>query len=311
MCPVGNEHPQKLLEMRRFLTMDAEDSLPETGALYRNLENQSNPWGLSRAERGSHLAELGVKNVAEVDEFEYLLWVGCSGSYDDRAQKTAVAFAKLLQKAEVSFAILGEMEGCCGDPARRLGNEEMFFSQALENIETMKEVGVKKILTTCPHGFHTIKFEYPQYGGNFEVEHYSTFLAKLVEQGKLQISKKAFDKITYHDSCYLGRYHDIYNEPRKLVSRACKQMTEMSESHAFSFCCGGGGGRMFLEENTDERVNQARTDMAKETGADTVAVACPFCTTMIEDGIKERGYEENLKTRDLAEILIECIEESE
>lgn len=308
MCPVGNEHPQKLLEMRRYLMMEAEAAPPETATLFRNLENQSNPWGLSRAERGAYLSEIGVKKASDDAPFDYLLWVGCSGSYDARAQKTIIAFAKLLQRAGVSFVILGEEEGCCGDPARRLGNELTFQMQATENIEIMKAYGVKKIVTTCPHGYSTLKYEYPQMGGEFEVEHSSVMLERLIREGKLKVPAGKLGSVTYHDSCYLGRMHGIYNEPRKILTASGAELVEMERNNAGSFCCGGGGGRMFLEETGGERINRLRTDMAAQTGAKTVAVACPFCLTMLDDGIKERGLEDKLKVNEICELLLSAIE---
>jgi len=307
MCPVGNEHPQKLLEMRRYLTMEEEQAPAETATLFRNLENQSNPWGLSRAERAAFLEGLDVPRASGGASFDYLLWIGCSGSYDQRAQKAARALVRVLQAAGVSFAVLGEEEGCCGDPARRLGNELMFQMQAEENIETLNGYGVKRIITFCPHGFHTLAYEYPQLGGNYEVVHYTVFLSRLLAEGRLKLKAPLSGEVTYHDSCYLCRYHGVEREPRELVRAAGKRIVEMERSGVRSFCCGGGGGRMFLEEDRGERINRLRTDQIKESGAPAVVVNCPFCLTMIEDGIKERDYTESLTAVELSELILEAL----
>ncbi|MFA4985814.1 MAG: heterodisulfide reductase-related iron-sulfur binding cluster [Candidatus Brocadiia bacterium] len=305
MCPVGNEHPQKLLEMRRHITMEKEKPPAEAATMFRNVENQANPWGLSRSERGSFLSDLNVPKCSDGVEFEYLLWIGCSGSYDQRAQKTVRALVQILKKANVKFAILGPEEGCCGDPARRLGNELLFQMSAQENIEVMKNYGVKKIITACPHGYRILAHEYRQFGGEYEVEHYTTFVRRLISEGRLNLVAKSGAKVTYHDSCYLGRWSGIYDEPRELLKATGAKIVEMDRNRDWSFCCGGGGGRMFLEEDRGERINRLRTDMAAATGASTIAVACPFCLTMLEDGIKERGLEDKLKAAEICEIILE------
>ena len=238
---------------------------------------------------------------------EIIFWVGCAGSYDERAKKITKAFVEILDKANVSFAVLGNEEGCSGDPAKRAGNEFLFQMQAMSNIQVLNSYIIKQIVTSCPHCFNTIKNEYPQLGGNYEVIHHSQLLTELVQSGRIEVgtSDKPY-KITYHDSCYLGRHNDIYTAPREIVgSIGGIEIREMKRQGTQSFCCGAGGGRMWMEESVGKKVNIERSQEAIETGADEVAVACPFCYIMMDDGVKELGYGDNVRVRDVSLILLD------
>jgi Fe-S oxidoreductase len=244
--------------------------------------------------------------AAEGKTPEVLFWVGCAGSFDQRAQKVTVAFIKILEHLKINYAVLGNEESCTGDPAKRAGNEFLFQMMALQNIEVLNGYGIKKIVTACPHCFNILKNEYPSLGGNYEVIHHSTFLQQLLDEGKLSIEGGAFKgkKVTYHDSCYLGRANDIYEAPRKLIEELDVDLVEMKRAKAKGLCCGAGGGQMFKEEEKGKlRVNQERTEDAVESGADIVAVACPFCNTMMTDGIKGKELQEKVKVLDIAELI--------
>jgi Fe-S oxidoreductase len=270
----------------------------------KNLEKSNNPWGAGRGTRAEWAKDLGVKNFAEVENPEFLFWVGCVGSFDARNQKVATSMVKILQANGIRFGILGNEEGCCGDPARRIGNEYLFQTTAEANIGIMKERGVKKILTICPHCFHTLKNEYGPFGGEFEVIHHVQFLADLISSGKLKLTKPIDKVITYHDSCYLGRANQIFEAPRKILrSIPGLKLIEMERHHKQSFCCGAGGGRMWMEEHIGTRINQMRTDQAIQTKATLVGTACPYCLTMLGDGIKEKGQEGNMAAFDLSELI--------
>jgi Fe-S oxidoreductase/nitrate reductase gamma subunit len=305
-CPVFVEHVDKTIDMRRHLVLD-ESRFPSQATLaFRNMEGKGNPWGLPRNTRGTFLTDMGVQTIAENPTAEILYFAGCSASYDARNQKVAAAVVTLLRAAGVNFAILGNEEDCCGDSARKLGNELLFQSLASGNIETMKGYGVKKVVTACPHCFNMMKNEYPQLGGDFEVVHHTTFFKELATQGKLKLGKAAGKTVTYHDSCYLGRYNNIYNDPRELFKTVGLNITEMERHGEKGFCCGAGGGAMWLEEHEGDRINFMRTDQAVAI-ADLVGTACPFCLTMINDGIKARELTESKKVMDIAEILAEVL----
>ena len=247
--------------------------------------------------------------AAEGKTPEVLFWVGCAGSFDQRAQKVTVAFIKILEHLKINYAVLGNEESCTGDPAKRAGNEFLFQMMALQNIEVLNGYGIKKIVTACPHCFNILKNEYPSLGGNYEVVHHSTFLQQLLDEGKLSIEGGAFKgkKVTYHDSCYLGRANDIYEAPRKLIEELDVDLVEMKRAKAKGLCCGAGGGQMFKEEEKGKlRVNQERTEDAVESGADIVAVACPFCNTMMTDGVKHFEQENNIIVKDVAELIAEA-----
>ena len=238
---------------------------------------------------------------------EVLFWVGCAGSFDQRAQKITRAFATILNETGISYAILGKEEACTGDPVRRAGNEFMFQMMAYQNIQTLNSYNIRKIVTTCPHCFNTLKNEYPELGGNYEVMHHSSFLQQLIDQGKIRLAGGGDFKgrrITYHDSCYLGRSNGIYEAPRKVLELLDAELVEMKRCRANGLCCGAGGAQMFKEEEKGERrVNQERTDEALDSGATIIAAACPFCNTMLTDGVKNREKEESVKVMDIAEII--------
>jgi Fe-S oxidoreductase/nitrate reductase gamma subunit len=309
VCPVFIPCVDKFLEMRRYLVLMESRFPPEVQLVFRNMENNSNPWGVGLGLRADWAKGLDVKTMAEESDIDFLFWVGCAGSFDDRNKKVATSLAKILKSAGVKFSILGTEEGCCGDSARRIGNEYLYQTLVQANIEVLKNYGVKKIVTICPHCFNTLKNEYPQFGGKYEVLHYTQFLAELLGQGKLKLTKPVEKVITYHDSCYLGRANEVYEEPRQIL-RAIPglKMVEMERNRIRSFCCGAGGGRMWMEEKLGSRINQERTDQALKTQAQMVGTACPYCLTMLGDGIKEKGLEETLTAVDLAELVEQSLE---
>lgn len=304
-CPVFVEHVDKTIEMRRHLVLMESRFPAEAQLAFKNMENNGNPWGIGWSSRGDFLQDLGVQTLEQNPNAEILYWVGCSGSFDARNQKVSKAVVTLLQAAGVDFAILGNKEKCCGDSARKLGNEYLFSSLASENIEIMQEYNVKRVITQCPHCFNMLKHEYPQLGGQFEVLHHTEFLVELVKSGKLKTGKSDLQNVVYHDSCYLGRYNQIYDQPRKLLSSVGLTVNEMPRSGEKSFCCGAGGGRMWLEEKEGERLNLIRTNEALTLSPDIVATACPFCLTMFSDGLSSSEATEDVKLLDLAEILVQ------
>lgn len=310
-CPVFIEHVDTIVDMRRYLALMEADFTPEVSRTFKNMENNSNPWGISSSYRGDWADGLEIPMMSELTEPpEYLFWVGCAGSFDDRQKKVTQSFAKILKSAGISFAILGSEEGCTGDPARRIGNEYLYWMLATQNIETLNGYNVRKIVTTCPHCFHTIGKEYPQLGGNYDVIHHSDFLSQLLKSGKLRLKPTVATRVTYHDSCYIGRWNDTYDSPRHVLSSVPGiQVQEMQLNKAQSFCCGAGGGRMWMEEHEGKRVNIERTDQALETNPEAIAVACPFCLTMFDDGLKNRGAE-GIPLRDLAEIVADNLDMS-
>lgn len=305
-CPVFLEYVDKMIDLRRHMVLMQGAISPEAQTALRNIETNSNPWGIGYSTRGDWAKGLNVKLLSDDNNVEYLYFVGCAGSFDERAKKISTSFVKLLQKAGVSFAILGAEEKCTGDSARRLGNEYLFQMLAKENIETFKKYGVKKIITTCPHCYNTLKNEYPQFGGKYEVYHHTEFLNNLIKLGQLLISPSQVtnheSRITFHDSCYLGRYNDIYNAPREVLKAAGYELTEPKETKDQGRCCGAGGGRMWMEEKLGTRINHKRLEDLQKTGSETVASACPFCLTMISDAAREK-HAANIQTFDVAEIL--------
>lgn len=310
-CPVGIEILDKILDMRRYLSLMESDFPTELGVAYKNLENSSNPWGMGQQTRAEWAEGLDV-NVIEPGqpvESEYLYWVGCAGSFDDRNRRVARSTAMLLKHAGVDFSILGPSELCTGDPARRSGNEYLFQMLALQNIDTLNSAGVKKVITHCPHCFNVMRNEYPQYGGDYEVIHHSELLQHLIETGRLTPGDSlAGKRIVLHDSCYLGRHNDVYEPPRRVVgSIGGVKVLEMERNRTKSFCCGAGGARMWMEERMGKKVNVERTDEALRTDPDIIAVACPFCLVMLDDGAKERGRED-VKVGDLAMLVAESLD---
>lgn len=307
ICPAAIEHVPKIVEARRNLVlMEGEFPGDEVMSAAENTEVNGNPLGLSFAARGDWAQELDVKTLAEDADVDVLYFVGCYASFDKRNIRVAKGFIQLCQAAGVRVGILGSEEKCCGEPLRKLGNEYLYQGVATENIETIKGYGVKKVVTSCPHCFNTLAKDYRDLGFDLEVEHYTVFLERLLAQGALKLSPAAEGfACTYHDSCYLGRYNDIFSAPRALIAQAGGQLTEMSRSKDEGFCCGAGGGRILAEEKLGTRISEMRARMAAETGAPLLISNCPFCLTMFEDGIKGAGLEEQLAPRDIAEILAE------
>jgi Fe-S oxidoreductase len=307
-CPVDIEHVDHILNMRRYQVL-VESSFPsEAGVMLRNVENQGNPWGVSPRTRNEWYADLPFE-VKVVDgplaEDEYLLWVGCAGAIDDRGKKTSQALAELLHTAGVSFAILGEGETCTGDPVRRIGNEYLWSELAKANVETLTEAAVKKIVVTCPHCYNSFAKEYKQVGLEVEVVHHTELLAKLVADGKLTPVERLDAKVTYHDPCFLGRHNGIYNPPREVIgSLPGVELVEMPRHGSRSFCCGAGGARMWLEETIGTRVNINRAEEAVSMEPDVVAVGCPFCSTMLTDGVNAAaGGESGIEVLDVARLF--------
>jgi len=310
VCPVWVDHIDKIVDLRRNLVME-QSSMPETaeGAL-RSIEDRGHPWRGTTLSRTDWAEGLDIKVMADDQDVDILFWVGCTGALEERSTKVAQSVAKLLKAAGVNFGILGAEESCCGEPARRLGNEYLFQMQAEKNIEILKNYGVKRIVTACPHGYNMLKNEYPQFGGNYEVIHHTELIYQLLKEGKLKVKKNRNELVTYHDACYLGRYNDIYNQPRQIIrSIPGLDMVEMERNRRRGFCCGGGGGHMWLEEQEGNRINEMRTEQAIETKAQTVITACPLCLQMFDDGIKAKAAEEKLRVMDIAELIAAQIEE--
>ncbi|HZK43663.1 MAG TPA: (Fe-S)-binding protein [Syntrophomonadaceae bacterium] len=315
-CPFFIEHIPKIVEMRRNLVMWQGDMPAEAQAAFTNMERNYNPWGVGYASRADWLDERGVRDLVNLipednKEFEYLLYVGCAVSFDDRYKRVGESLVRLLDKAGVSFGYLGTEEFCCGDSARRLGHEYLYQTLVQSNLESFNNYGVKKIIVVCPHGYNALKNEYPQMDGNFEVYHYTEILDKLVADGKLKPSKLK-TKVAYHDSCFLGRHNGIYEQPRNILAAAGGNIIEIEQSKKSAFCCGAGGGRMWLEEDPVEgykRINETRTDQLLEIEPEMIVTNCPFCLTMLSDGVKEVGMEETVKSYDIAEVLWNSIEQ--
>ncbi len=307
-CSASIEHVPKIVNMRQYKVLTEADFAPELQLTCRNMENNSNPWGIGSHLRADWAKELGIQTLAENPAVEYLFYVGCSGSFDDRGKKVSVAFAKILQAAGVSFGILGNEEGCCGDSAMRSGNEYLFQTLAQANIAVMNGYGVKKIITICPHGYNALKKDYRNFEGVYEVYHHTEIIAGLLASGKIKLKNSVSGVFTYHDSCFLGRYNEIYEQPRQILSAVPgMNFVEMDRNLSKSFCCGAGGARMWMEEDVGERINNMRTKQAMEVKADTVAVACPFCLTMISDGIKDNQMTEKMVSLDIAEIVVKSM----
>jgi len=304
-CPVGIEHIDHIIDLRRNLVMVESRFPAEAAPMLRDIDRASNPWGKPQADRAHWAEGLGVHILQPGEEPpDVLFWVGCAPAYDERARKAAISTAKLMKAARVDFAILGPRESCTGDPARRMGDEYTFQQQAKQNVGTLNEARVKKIVTTCPHCLNTLSNEYPDFGGSYEVVHHTTFLAELMREGRIK-TLAADRAITYHDSCYLARHNDVIAEPRELVAAAGRPV-EMDRSGKRTFCCGAGGARMWMEESRGRPINQERVKEAAATGAQTLAVACPFCTVMLDDGVRETGAK--LQVIDLATLLSEAVE---
>ena len=314
ICPVNIEILDKILDMRRYLALMESDFPSELGAAFRSMENSGNPWGLSQSDRAEWIGDLeGIQVLDGGDPFdsEFLYWVGCAGAFDDKNKKVSRAMAQLMQRAGVSFSILGPSEMCTGDSARRSGNEYIFQMLAMQNIETLNEMGVKKIVTQCPHCFNTLANEYPQLGGHYEVVHHSQLLEWLIDAGKLDVSNARLEeRIVYHDSCYLGRHNDVYKAPRKVIgSLGGIEVVEAERQGTKGMCCGAGGARMWMEENTGKNINVERSQELLATGATRIATACPFCYVMLDDGVKGEGVEETeVKVGDISLHVLDALE---
>jgi len=304
VCPVTIEHVPRIVAMRQGQTLMEGVYPQELNTALKGLERNGNPWGIGYDQRADWADGLDVKIMADDSDVDYLLWVGCAGSFDDRSKKVSAAMVKILQKAGISFAILGKEEKCTGDFARRIGNEMLYQMMAEENIATLNNYQVKKIITACPHCLNTLKHEYPQMGGNYEVLHHTELIDQLVKTGKITLNKSLEGSLTYHDPCYLGRYNAVYKQPRSILQSVSKHRLKELDRHGNeSFCCGAGGGRMWMEETIGKRINQERAEEIIGRQVENVAVACPFCLTMLEDGMKELNKEEEIKTQDIAEIV--------
>ncbi len=312
VCPVFIEHPLKIIQMRQNLVLEQEKTPPELVRTFRNLERQSNPWGIGNDQRMDWANGLDVPTIEDNPDPEYILWVGCAGAFDNRIIKQTRAMVKVLDAAGVDYAVLGHQEACTGDPARRAGNEMMFQALAEQNVETLKSVGAKKVVTSCPHCLHTLRHDYPQFGAELEVVHHTQLIDHLFAEGKLKASKAPVDTITYHDSCYLGRWNREFDAPRNIIHAVLAPggdhgYREMVRSKRHGFCCGAGGARMFMEEHDGQRVNVNRTDEVIEAQVGAVAVACPFCNIMLTDGMKHRNVEDKIAVLDVAELVAASI----
>jgi Fe-S oxidoreductase len=307
ICPASIEHVSKLIDLRRSMVlMEGEFPGEEVMAAMEQTEVNGNPLGSGYASRGDWAEELGVVLAGEAAEVDVLYFVGCYGSFDKRNIRIAKSFVALCEAAGVKVGILGKDEKCCGEPMRKMGNEYLYQSLAMENIEQLNSCGVKTVVTTCPHCYNTLAKDYRDLGFTMEVLSYTVFLEQLIASGKLKVKADEFS-CTYHDSCYLGRHNDIYEPPRSLIRAAGGKIVEMDRSRAESFCCSAGGGRIMADENIGERISVKRVQMAAATGAPELVSNCPFCLSMFEDGVKGADLEEQLKPRDIAEILVERI----
>lgn len=310
-CPAFVNPVDEVIDLRRYQVLTTGKMPKLVGDVLRNLERQGNPWGMPGAERSAWAQGLGVPELGPGEETDVLLFLGCAFAYDDRNKKVARAFVRLLQAAGVDFASLGLDEGCCGETARRLGHEYLFQIFAEQNIEVLTQVKFNRIVTQCPHCFNTLKNEYPQFGGHYQVQHYTEYLAELAPMLKAETSNDngRNGRLTYHDSCYLGRYNQIYAAPRMLLDQTQATQVEMPRHGENSFCCGGGGGQMWLESDADTRINHQRLDDALQVQADVVATACPYCLLMFDDAIRSKGVGEQIQVLDVAELLAARLEE--
>ncbi len=304
VCPVNNEHIRIMIDLKRYLIMNKGEFPDKLISVFNNLETNFNPFGSGIDYRSDFAKDLDIKMVEDgkdKEDIEVLYFVGCLSSFDDRGKSIARSFSKILKENNVRFAILGKKEICCGDNARRLGNEYLFYNLAMKNINNFRKHNIKNIVTTCPHGYYTLKYEYPKFGGDFfKVYHSNEYLTKLIKEKGLKASIKQFKEATFHDSCYLGRHANLYNEPRKLLNFSGYKINEMKNSFSKSFCCGGGGGMFFLEES-GKRINEIRAKEAASSGSGVIATACPFCKIMLDDGLKSLSFD-NIEVMDTVEL---------
>ena len=302
-CPVMIQYVDKVIDLRRGLIL-TEDRYPkEFESAFKSLETQSNPWGFPKNSRADWAKALDIPIWDKTNPSEYLYFIGCNGSFDTRGKKISESVVKTLQQAGVSFSILGNSEGCTGDPARRAGNEYLFDMLASQNADTFKQQGVLKVITHCPHCLNSLKNEYPEFGVYLEVIHHSELLETLISDGKISVGEKTDSNVVVHDSCYLGRHNGVYDAPRNVLAAEVQNVQEVEQSRETGTCCGAGGARFLLEENTGTRMSHHRLDELMVTNPDTIAVSCPFCVLMLEDAVKAKGLEGKVKVRDIGEIL--------
>ena len=317
-CPVTIDHLTSIIDMRRNLAMMESDFPQELTTVFRNLENNESPWAFGSEERDEWINEftneypdntlVKMQNIENSDKIDVLFWVGCIGAFDKRYRNVTKSFARIMSVANIKFGVLGLEEKCNGDVARRLGNEFLAQQFINSNVETFKKYNVSKVVTMCPHCLHSLKNEYPKFGIKLEVIHHTDFIASLLKEGKIKSVKSNNEKVTYHDSCYLGRYNSIYDAPREVIKSVNGiELFEMKRSHSRGFCCGAGGGRLFMEETEGKRINIERTEEALNTGAQVIASACPFCMTMLSDGIKAKEKANEVKVKDISEIISESL----
>ncbi len=308
VCPVFIEHVPRIVDMRRNLVEMKTKFPDELLTLFENMEQRSNPWGIAPAERIKWAADIEVKPFEE-GQTEYLFYTGCAGALDARNRHTTLSVAKILDKSGVSWGTLGRDELCCGESLRRLGNEYVFDRMARANIKMFEEKGIKKIITQCPHCYSTLKNDYKQYGAQLEVVHHTEFIKSLIQEGKLKLNASGdLGNVVFHDSCYLGRYNGLYEAPRQVIAAATgKAPTEMERNRDKAFCCGAGGGRMWMEEKEGTLINVARVEEALDRQAETVCVCCPYCMTMFDDGLKDKEADEKIQVLDLAEIVARAL----
>ena len=307
-CPVHIEYVDKIVDMRRYLVQEMADFPPELTRTFNGMERQSNPWGVGADKRDEWAEGLNIPHISENPDAEYLFFVGCAGSFDDRAKKITKSVARILDAAGVSYAILGKEEPCNGDTARRLGNEYLYQSMASVAVETFNGYNVKKVITNCPHCFNTIANEFSQFGGDYECVHASELVADLIKEGKVKLSNGKAASIVYHDSCYLGRYNEVYDAPRQILEALPGVIRkEAGRSKNKGMCCGAGGGRMWIDEEPTQRVNTLRVEQLLGTEPDVIASACPYCMTMLSDGVKEKQADANVQTRDVLELVADAL----
>lgn len=307
-CPVMIEHVETIVDLRRGLVLNESRFPDELKTTFANLERNFTPWAFSHSTRADWAEGMSVARLSDVGKSDVLFWVGCAGAYDARYRKVTRAFARLMQMAGVDFAILGTEEKCNGDAARRMGNEYLAQSLISENVATLNRYGVRKIVVTCPHCLQSLGKEFRPFGGTYEVVHHTEFIEELIAGRRLTLPRSGTSRVTFHDPCYLGRYNDQYDAPRALLDRVSESRVEMARSRDRSFCCGAGGGRMWMEERQGKRVNIERTEEALATGSEVIGTGCPFCMTMLGDGLKEKAAPETTQVKDIAELVLEAID---